>query len=108
VTALELALASEEAVLPPAVVAEALSAPEADAAVVALIEGLLVLPILDGYWHRVGQIRRTMRLRGRRSRLGDALIAQSCLDHDLSLITRDGDFRGYAQVCGLKLVDSLR
>lgn len=89
--------------LPPAVVAEALSAPEADAAVAALIDSLQVLPILDKYWHRVGQLRRLMRLRSRRSRLGDALIAQSCLDHNVPLITRDGDFRAYAEFCGLKL-----
>jgi predicted nucleic acid-binding protein len=35
--------------------------------------------------------------------LGDALIAQSCIDHDVPLITRDTDFRHFAKHCGLKL-----
>jgi predicted nucleic acid-binding protein len=103
VAAFELALMSEEAVLPPAVVAEAMSAPEADVKVAALLEGLQILPLVEKYWERVGQLRRSLRAHGRRARLGDALIAQSCLDHDVPLITRDGDFRAYAEFCGLKL-----
>jgi predicted nucleic acid-binding protein len=31
------------------------------------------------------------------------LIAQSCIDHDVALITRDADFRHYAAEGGLKL-----
>jgi predicted nucleic acid-binding protein len=103
IAAFELALAAEEAVLPPAVIAEAMSAPEADAGVAALLAGLRMLPIMDEYWERVGQLRRLLRARGRRARLGDALISQSCLDHDVPLLTRDRDFRAYAEFCGLKL-----
>jgi predicted nucleic acid-binding protein len=40
----------------------------------------------------------------RRARLGDALIAQSCLDHQVRLITRDRDFRHFARAAGLRLV----
>jgi len=103
VDAFELALAAEEAVLPPAVFAEVMSAPEADATTAALLDNLRMLPIIDGYWVRVGGVRRVMRRHGRRARLGDALISQSCLDHNVPLITRDQDFRSYAQHCGLKL-----
>jgi predicted nucleic acid-binding protein len=80
-----------------------MSAPEADVKVAALLEGLQMLPILDKYWERVGALRRSMRLHGRRSRLGDVLISQSCLDHDVPLVTRDSDFRAYAECCGLRL-----
>jgi predicted nucleic acid-binding protein len=38
-----------------------------------------------------------------RARLPDALIAQSCIDHDVALITRDRDFRYFAKYCGLRL-----
>jgi predicted nucleic acid-binding protein len=103
VDAFELALAAEEAVLPPAVVAEVMSAPEADATTAALLDNLRMLPIVDGYWVRVGGARRVMRRHGRRARLGDALISQSCIDHNVPLVTRDGDFRAYAEFCGLKL-----
>jgi predicted nucleic acid-binding protein len=37
------------------------------------------------------------------ARLLDALIAQSCIDHDVMLIARDDDFRHFAKHCGLKL-----
>jgi predicted nucleic acid-binding protein len=40
----------------------------------------------------------------RKARLGDALIAQSCLDRDIPLITRDRDFRAFAEVANLGLV----
>jgi predicted nucleic acid-binding protein len=41
--------------------------------------------------------------RGIKAPLADALICQSCLDHDAALITRDRDFRPFAKHCGLKL-----
>jgi predicted nucleic acid-binding protein len=40
----------------------------------------------------------------KKARLGDALIAQSCLDHRLPLITRDRDFVAFADAAGLDLV----
>lgn len=40
---------------------------------------------------------------GRRARLGDALIAQACIDADVPLLTRDADFQVFAEVGGLKL-----
>ena len=36
--------------------------------------------------------------------LGDALIAQCCLDHEIPLLTRDRDFRSFAEAAGLDLV----
>jgi predicted nucleic acid-binding protein len=36
--------------------------------------------------------------------LGDALVAQSCIDEDVPLLTRDRDFRAFAQAAGLNLV----
>lgn len=32
------------------------------------------------------------------------LIAQSCLDHDLPLVTRDSDFRHFVRLAGVRLV----
>jgi len=42
--------------------------------------------------------------RGRKARLADALIAQSCLDHEVPLITRDADFRNFSRVRDLQLL----
>jgi predicted nucleic acid-binding protein len=40
----------------------------------------------------------------RKARLGDALIAQSCIDRGVPLLTRDRDFRTFAASAGLDLV----
>jgi predicted nucleic acid-binding protein len=37
------------------------------------------------------------------ARLGDALIAQTCTDAKVALITRDRDFRDFAQAASLLL-----
>jgi predicted nucleic acid-binding protein len=42
--------------------------------------------------------------RGRKARIVDALIAPSCLDHGLALITRDRDCRRVVAGFGLVLV----
>jgi len=37
-------------------------------------------------------------------RLGDALIAQSCIDQGIPLITRDRDFHAFTEAAKLNLV----
>lgn len=62
-----------------------------------------LLETTDGYWLRAGVTRAALLRLKLRARLPDVLIAQSCIDHDVALITRDGDFRHFAKHCGLKL-----
>lgn len=96
------AISSAHLVLPPAVFAELLS----DRRAVAIEEALVTLPLLDirdGYWLRAGRARRLLRENGLKAKVADALIAQSCIDHDVPLITRDRDFRHFEKHCGLKL-----
>jgi len=50
-----------------------------------------------------GELRSKILAKGRRARLGDALIAQSCVDHGVPLLTRDRDFRAFAETAGLNL-----
>ena len=64
---------------------------------------LPILPILDGYWERAGLLRAKVLVRGRKGKLADTLIAQSCLDHGATLVTRDHDFNVFKQVAGLKI-----
>ena len=40
----------------------------------------------------------------RKARLGDALIAQTCVDRKIPLLTRDQDFRAFADAAQLNLV----
>lgn len=52
------------------------------------------------------RIFRACRSRGRTIRSTvDCLIAQGCLRHDLTLLTKDRDFRAIAECTGLRLVE---
>ncbi len=90
--------------LPPVVLTELLSDSQA---ATTLAEHLVQLPLLavePDFWRRAGELRAKVLDRGYKSRVADALIAQSCIDHGVALITRDRDFRHYARIGGLKLV----
>jgi predicted nucleic acid-binding protein len=97
------ALSASNICLPPPVLAEMLSDPTAKKEMSITVKGFPLLPLLDGFWERAGQNRSLLREKGLKASLGDTLIAQSCIDHDVALITRDGDFRHFAKHCGLKL-----
>lgn len=103
VEATEVALEHHQAVLPPVVLSELLSDPELDGRVKDLFIRLPLLDIQEGYWERAGLLRAHALARGRRARLADTLIAQSCLDHEVELVTRDLDFKVFVKTGGLKL-----
>lgn len=88
--------------LPPLVVTEVLSLPTLPTEVSQLLGTFAQLGIRPGYWERAGSLRARVVERSRRARIADTLIAQSCLDHDVPLITADADFRNFAAL-GLRL-----
>jgi predicted nucleic acid-binding protein len=101
---LDRALAEGQVVLPAPVLTEFLSDPGIAPSVVA---DLLELPLLepaDGFWVRAGRLRAQVLAGKRKARLGDALIAQLCLEQGIKLITRDRDFQAFAEASDLDLV----
>jgi predicted nucleic acid-binding protein len=96
------ALAHNQVCLPPVVINELFSAPEAPD-LKGILADLPVLAVEDGYWRRAGRTRASLLARGYKALLADTLICQSCLDHGVSLLTRDADFRHFAKHCGLNL-----
>ncbi len=104
VALLDQALRDQQVGLPPVVLTELLSSPELPAPLLGFLADVPPLEIQAGFWERAGGLRRTVLGRGRRARLGDALIAQTCLDHGVLLITRDADFKAFAEVAGLRIV----
>jgi predicted nucleic acid-binding protein len=104
VAAIEQALANQHVVVPPVVLTELLSDPELPSSVTQLFLDLPRVEMLDGYWERAGTLRANVIRKRRRARLADSLVAQSCLDHDLPLITRDKDFRAFTLVSPLRLI----
>jgi len=68
------------------------------------ISELPLLEVASGYWQRAGALRAKVLATRRKARLGDALIAQTCIDQSIPLITRDRDFRAFAVAANLNLV----
>ena len=101
---LEPALAMNQVVLPPVVLTEILSDPGLDRRVSRLLRELPVLEVLPGFWERAADTRARILANRRRAPLADTLISQSCIDHETPLITRDRDFRHFAQHAGLELI----
>ena len=99
-----LVLAERQACLPPVVLAEGLSDPKLPKRVADLIGALPLLEVADGYWRRAGELRSQVLAAGHRACLAATLIAQSCLDHDVSLVSSDRGFRHFARAGGLRLL----
>ena len=97
------ALEDKTLVMVPPVIAEILSDPTLPGILREEILSLPVLPILEGYWERVGELRASILSKGRRAKLADSLISQVCLDHEALLIERDSDYQVFSELAGLKL-----
>jgi len=100
---LDRALQDRQVLMAPVVLAEVVSDPKLPAGVLQTLSDLPLLEIGPGYWQRAGQLRARVLAKGRKARLGDALIAQTCIDHGIPLLTRDRDFRAFAEAAGLDL-----
>jgi predicted nucleic acid-binding protein len=103
VDAVEYSLAHSQACLPPVVLSEVLSDPKLRRPLELLLLGMPVLELTPGFWERAGRLRARLIGAGHKAALADTLIAQSCLDHDLPLISRDADFLRFVPA-GLQLV----
>ncbi len=104
VTAVDAALADKQGCLPPVVLTELLSDPKLPKSVETLLQQVPLLTVSEGYWERAGALRARVLAAARKAPLADALIAQSCLDHDVPLITRDHDLRQFKRLASLKLI----
>ena len=100
---LEAALTDQQACIPPVVLTELLSDPRLPTSVASLLGEIPLLTLQDGFWERAGLLRARLIARKHRARLADTLIAQSCIDHDVRLVTRDDDFRHFVRLGGLRL-----
>ena len=97
------ALQNRQVVMAPAVLTELLSDPGLTTSASRTLSAVPLIETEPGYWQRAGRLRARVLAKSRKARRGDALIAQSCLDGAVSLITRDRDFRAFAELAGLQL-----
>ena len=101
---LDQALEGGHLLMPPAALTELMSNPDLPPAVA---QDLLEVPLIEvdsDFWLRAGKLRAKVLARRRKARLGDALIAQSCIDRGVALLTRNCDFQAFAETAKLKLV----
>jgi predicted nucleic acid-binding protein len=101
---LDKALEDRQVVMVPVVLTELLSDPKLPAGVAETLSEVPLIEIEDGYWQRAGVLRSRVLAKRRKARMGDALIAQTCIDGGIPLLTRDRDFRAFAGAAGLDLV----
>jgi predicted nucleic acid-binding protein len=101
---LDRALYERQLLMPPVVLTEVLSAPKLPSEVSRTLSDLPLVEIEPGYWQRAGELRAKVLAKRHKARLGDALIAQSCIDRGIPLLTRDRDFRAFADAASLDLV----
>jgi len=101
---LDRALADRQVLMVPVVLTELLSDAKLSSDVARTLSEVPLVPIETDYWQRAGMLRAKVLAKRRKARLGDALIAQSCIDRGISLLTRDRDFRAFAEAAGLALV----
>lgn len=101
---LDRALEDRQVLMVPAVLTELLSDPKLPSVVAASLSEIPLLEITPGYWQRAGGLRANALAQRRKARLGDALIAQSCLDRGIPLLTRDRDFHAFSEAANLHLL----
>ena len=103
VDAVDIVLAEKQGCLPPVVLSEILSDPRLPPSIEDIVLQIPTLETTAGFWERAGRLRAQVAASGRKAKLADTLIAQSCIDHDVELVTRDRDFRHFA-TAGLRLL----
>ena len=108
VQVLDRALKDQLVLMAPPVLSELLSDPRLNPSVARSLSELPLAEIFPGFWQRAGALRAKVLAKKRKARLGDALIAQSCVDTGIGLLTRDRDFLAFAAAADLSLVIDAR
>jgi hypothetical protein len=88
----------------PISVTELLSDPDATPSLEELVTQIPQLEISPGYWERAGKLRARMVRRQVRPKVAETLVAQSCLDHGVPLVTRDRGFSSFQKFAGLRFL----
>ena len=100
---LDQALQDQQVLMVPVVLTELLSDPKLPSAVGKTLSEIPLIEIGPGYWQRAGALRAKVLAKRRRARLGDALIAQCCIDRRTPLVSRDHDFLAFSDAAGFRL-----
>lgn len=97
-------LLNDNGVPAPVTASEIPNGPGISPSLVEVLREIPVLPLPDGYWERSGKLRALARRQGRKANLPDTLIVQCCLDNEVPLITRGGNFKVFSRIVGLVIL----
>lgn len=98
-----LALNEGRVVMAPVVLTELLSSTEITADVEKKLDELSFAEPSPSFWKEGGKLRRRLARLGFTASLADCLVAQSCLERGLPLLTRDKSIQKFAPRLGLAL-----
>lgn len=101
---LQQAIADAETVTAAVVITELLSNPHPPKLLQEFLHEVTPLGLMNGHWERAGYTRARLKAKGLKAKIADTLIAQTCIDHNVPLLTRDEDFHYFEKYCGLKRV----
>lgn len=101
---LDRSLRDKQVLTVPVVLTELLSDPTFPSEVAKTLSEMPLIETRSDYWQRAGLLRAKVLAKRRKARVGDRLIAQSCIDEGIALLTRDRDFRAFAEAAGRDLV----
>jgi len=101
---LDQSLESRQVLMAAPVLTELLSDPNVTTELSNTLSELPLIEIQPGFWRRAGALRASVLAKRRKARLGDSLVAQSCLDAGIPLLTRDRDFRAFAEAASLDIL----
>ena len=104
VEALDKALSLGATAMIPPVLAELLSYPKLSSADATRLGRIPELATLPGFWLRTGLLRAALARKRCKPKLVDTMVAQYCLDHQATLVTRDRDFKPFVRHAGLLLL----
>lgn len=105
---LDRALEDGQVVMVPVVLTELLSDPKLPSDVAKTFSDLPLTEVAPGYWQRAGGLCAKVLGKRRKARLGDALIAQCCIDQRVLSSPAIRDFRAFADAARLDLVFGAR
>lgn len=98
------ALNDKQLLMVPMVLTELLSDPKLPSEIARSLIHVPMIHTTMGYWERAGLLRAKVLAKGCKARLDDALIAQYCIDENVSLLTRDRDFRAFESALGIQFL----
>jgi predicted nucleic acid-binding protein len=103
--ALDEALKEQRVVMSSFILAELFSSPRMTSKLEKSLLALPLVEITEDFFIRAAKLRRKVYAKGLGVSMQDAFIAQSCIDAETVLVTRDLDFQTIARHSELKILD---